>query len=277
MKKGLSLKANRKRKVFLALFLAALTLLLALPLVMSHEKAVVEKTQAIPVLGFHHIVSDEDKIRSMPFDTWSASISSFEKQMKYLYDNGYTTITADEYYDWYTGKKEFNNKTVLLTFDDSYYSTVELAKPVLEKYSFKAAVFVIGKSIPKEAFEYSPPSKEHIPLEKLKDDDTLNFYSHFYGLHKKTEGEALINTYSAEDIKTDLQKAETAVSVDYVAYPYGIYTDIAAEALEESSVKLAFSYSQHSPSNRNEDRYKLSRYSVNAYTPMFLYRYYLNK
>ena len=91
---------------------------------------------AIPILAYH------DVLENPKFDT-DISIKNFEKQMKYLYDNGYKTLSLDELYEWKKGK-EIVGKKVIITFDDgkeSFYTTVA---PILEKYDMKAIVFVVG-------------------------------------------------------------------------------------------------------------------------------------
>ena len=235
-----------------------------------------ENAQSVPVLGYHHLAADADKWRTYPFDPWTSSLSSFERQMQYLYENGYQTISLDDFYAWYKGEKSLDNKTVLLTFDDSYYSTVALAKPILQKYGFQASVFVIGKSIPAEMTEYAAPEKSHIPAPLLKSDATLQFYSHFYDLHRKINGVYAVHAYEQPAILTDILRAGKEVSTDYMAYPYGEFNDRAQTACRQAGVRLAFSYNQWSDAQRTDGCYALPRYSVHAYTPMFLFRHFLN-
>lgn len=244
---------------------------------MGSESPYKETATSIPVLGYHHLASDEDKRSQWMLDPWTSSLSTFEKQMKYLYEHGYQTISLDDLYAWYCGEKEFSNKTVVLTFDDSYYSTVALAKPILETYGFQASVFVIGKSIPEVMSAYDAPSKQHIPKELLKDDETLSFYSHFYHLHRKIDGEYAIHTYDTQALHDDIQEAGKTVSTDYMAYPYGKYDEKIFPILAAEQVDLAFTYHDYRNVRRNDAPYCLPRYSINAYTPMFLFQWYVNR
>ena len=72
----------------------------------------------IAILGYHNIVSDEQKENEYKTDIYSMSLSKFEKQMAYLYEQGYHTLTLDELYDWYYNNKEIPKKSVVITFDD---------------------------------------------------------------------------------------------------------------------------------------------------------------
>lgn len=41
--------------------------------------------------------------------------------MKYLYINGYKTISSEEFYHWYYGEIDYYGKTLMITIDDGYY------------------------------------------------------------------------------------------------------------------------------------------------------------
>ncbi|HIR15411.1 polysaccharide deacetylase family protein [Massilicoli timonensis] len=267
----------KKRDRILIGCLLVLLLLVISIMWMSREKPLAEKTDRIAILGYHHLAEDGDKYREYLFDPWTATLSSFERQMRYLKENGYHTISLDELYEWYEGKRELDSKAVVITFDDSYYSTYELAKPILEKYGFEASTFVIGYSIPYDYEKWDPPSKAHIPYDLLQDDRTMRYYSHFYHLHRKIEGTYAVNVYSEKELIEDIKAAKEAVSTDYMAYPYGKYNDAVKAALRREKVKLAFSYHQYHKMKRSDDAYELPRFSINAYTPMFLFRWYLNQ
>lgn len=268
---------KRKRMCKAVILLLSLLVVTVISCGMAKEKPRREIAASIPVLGYHHLAEDAEKFSSWLFDPWTSSLSAFEKQMQYLFDNGYKTISLDDFYAWYKGEKQFDNKTVVLTFDDSYYSTVALAKPVLEKYGFQATVFVIGGSVPDVDTGYQAPSKQHIPLALLQSDETLQYYSHFYCLHRKIGNAYAVDAYTQDELCADIRQARQTASTDYMAYPYGKYNETVQAALKQEGVRLAFSYNQMHDACRTENPYALSRYSVNAYTPMFLFRWFLNR
>ena len=83
----------------------------------------------------YHRVVDDEKYAGV-YDT-HVTLENFEKQMKYIKDNGYETITfediANEEY-----KNRFNNKKyVVITFDDGYKDNLKNALPILKKYNLK--------------------------------------------------------------------------------------------------------------------------------------------
>ena len=82
-----------------------------------------------------------DKIPVFIFHSFEPE--SFEEQLKYLNENEYKTLSADEYVDILEGKKEAEENSILLTVDDARISFWIYGFPLLKKYKMKAALFVI--------------------------------------------------------------------------------------------------------------------------------------
>jgi peptidoglycan/xylan/chitin deacetylase (PgdA/CDA1 family) len=72
---------------------------------------------------------------------WPAELSvtprSLSEQVEYLVERGYRAITFSE-----AALEEISGKAVAITFDDAYASTVELARPILDRFGVRATVFV---------------------------------------------------------------------------------------------------------------------------------------
>ncbi|MEL7598058.1 MAG: polysaccharide deacetylase family protein, partial [Clostridiaceae bacterium] len=102
------------------------------------------KTQGgVPVLMYHSIGYEKDNPVRLP-------VENLEKQMKYLKDNNYTTLSLDELYDYFENNKPIPEKSIVLTFDDGYLDNYTKLYPVLKKYGLKGTIFVITKAIDKE-------------------------------------------------------------------------------------------------------------------------------
>jgi peptidoglycan/xylan/chitin deacetylase (PgdA/CDA1 family) len=81
--------------------------------------------------------------------------TSFEKQIRYLVENNYHTLKADELYGIVTEKKRFKQKAVVLTFDDGLRSLRCVAYPLLKKYGLSAISFIVPFRLDVEAEKYS--------------------------------------------------------------------------------------------------------------------------
>lgn len=74
----------------------------------------------------------------------SAQFPLFEKQLQFLNENGYKTLTADELYERSIDKRyENNGKEIAITFDDGMASVWTVAYPLLEKYEHKIISFIL--------------------------------------------------------------------------------------------------------------------------------------
>ncbi len=99
----------------------------------------------IPVLVYHHVRTQEGWAKS----TWSWKMTvtpqTFEKQMQWLVDKNYTTITLDEAVAAIRGETWLPEKPVVITFDDNNLSQYDVALPIMEKHGQKAVFYLIAK------------------------------------------------------------------------------------------------------------------------------------
>lgn len=116
--------------------------------------------------------------------------------MKLLQEKGYHSITLDDVYAWKQGKKKLDAKSVVITFDDGFYSTTKFAQPVLKRYGFTGSVFVIGSAIDEHHGPYKPSIRQHASHADMKDEQVLQYYSHSYNLHHKDKNGFRINQLS---------------------------------------------------------------------------------
>ena len=86
----------------------------------------------IPILLYHSISNDNSEM--------SLNVNFFERQIKYLKNNGYTSINFDEI-------DQSVKKQIIITFDDGYKDVLVNALPILKKYDFKATCFFVTNLI----------------------------------------------------------------------------------------------------------------------------------
>lgn len=224
----------------------------------------------VPILGYHGVVSDEEKEEKYASNPYFMSESEFETQMKYLYDNEYQCLTMQDVNDYYHQKITVSKKSVCLTFDDGYKNFNTIVKPILEKYNLRAICFVIG-------YKTTINKSLYLSQEDLKADEYVEYYSHSYDLHHIAHipYQKLIETLTVEEIAEDFDKNEGIVSTDYFAFPYGVSCKNAETYLKSSSVKLAFGYNQNRTMTPKDNQYLLPRYLVFSHIPMFLFQWWI--
>ncbi len=96
----------------------------------------------VPILMYHYISAapnPQDRIR------YSLSVppEMFEAQLKLLRDNGFTTITLRDLYEYLAVGAPLPDKPIILTFDDGYVDNYTHAFPLLQKYGMTGTFFVL--------------------------------------------------------------------------------------------------------------------------------------
>src|SRR5690606_22730628 len=103
-----------------------------------------ETVHNIPVLMYHHVTNRGGFL--------DVSARQFERQIKWLAENGYTALSADGFAAFLNGGAT-PEKSVVLTFDDGDLDNWGYAHRILKRYGMKAVLFVatglIGTGAPR--------------------------------------------------------------------------------------------------------------------------------
>jgi len=78
----------------------------------------------------------------------SVEPEGFGRRLDYLADNGYVTLSAEEYFQFLLGGRAAPERAVLLTFDDGRGSLWSVAAPLLERHRMKGVVFLVPGRTP---------------------------------------------------------------------------------------------------------------------------------
>ena len=84
----------------------------------------------IAVLCYHNIGTKEEKGRFKGEQEWTIEVDNFEEQLQMLKKHKYKTLTLKEFYDWKQGKIKLPYKSVLITFDDGFFSNYNYSFPL---------------------------------------------------------------------------------------------------------------------------------------------------
>ncbi|MDI3269737.1 MAG: polysaccharide deacetylase family protein, partial [Bacillota bacterium] len=95
----------------------------------------------VPILMYHQI---GDPPPDHPWPDLYVSRETFAAQLDWLEEKGFHPLTLKEVLSaWHEGRALPPNP-VVITFDDGYASTVEVALPLLQQHSFQATLFLQG-------------------------------------------------------------------------------------------------------------------------------------
>lgn len=180
----------------------------------SAPPPVVSGNQAkVPVL-FYHYIGNNPNSADLQRDILSITPDKFTEQMKYLKENGYTTISYDTLYAALSGNATLPAKPVILTFDDGYIDFYYNAYGILRAYGLSATVFVPTGLVGKPAYLTWDMIKE------MYGSGVISFGAHsvhHYHLSSLSPDMVYQEVYES---KKDLQD-HLGLNINYMAYPYG--------------------------------------------------------
>lgn len=238
-----------------------------------------EAAAKVPVLSYHHIVSREDLSESHyikgKLNPMVVLKEDFEKQMAYLKEKGYTSLTLSELYDFLARKKDVPAKSVVITFDDGYKDNYVEAYPILKKYNFTAVSFIITGYVTSKLHPYVPEEIQYLSLHEIERGcDVFDYQSHTYNLHQREKNRfnqdaSFLLTKEADQIEKDLRTSIRQLDgrKKAFAYPYGEYTPNTINSLINLGFRMAFTVEKKA-AERGDRIYEIPRLPVVAETTM---------
>ncbi|MCK4463555.1 MAG: polysaccharide deacetylase family protein [Candidatus Omnitrophica bacterium] len=169
----------------------------------------------IPILIYHSIEPEGSKRIYEGERFYNATPEMFRKQMRYLKENGYNTITIDKLMRSATDY-ELPDKPIMLTFDDGHISHYETVLPILKEFGFTAAFFLVVNDIGKK---YRVNWKQSKTLK----DSGMDIGSHGMN-HKILDGSSYFNLVS--ETKSSKIILEDTLRMNILAFsiPRGVYS-----------------------------------------------------
>ncbi len=108
----------------------------------GREGLVARSPEKIKVLMYHRVVEGHTPLPDEREFCIEAKV--FRNHLRILEKMGFTTITFEDYHLYQEGKLNLPKKPIIVTFDDGYRDTYEIAYPVLKEFGMRAVVFVLG-------------------------------------------------------------------------------------------------------------------------------------
>lgn len=238
----------RKFKICLSVFMMALTIIMPLQIASGAESTT---GIDLPVIMYHHINKNPKYLNN-----YTVSPDEFRRDLEYLKDNGYQTVSASQLIGFTQGKEQLPEKPIMLTFDDGFESFLVYALPLLEEYGMTAIIALVG-----EYTDNASASDDHNvnysyltwqQLEEVSNSPYAEIAVHTYGMHS-LGGRSGCKIKKGEDIhhfktefNNDLEKIETelcdnlGLKSHIFAYPFGMYCKEAKEVLIERQYQVVF-------------------------------------
>jgi peptidoglycan/xylan/chitin deacetylase (PgdA/CDA1 family) len=199
----------------------------------------------------------------------------FEKQLQYLKNNGYQTISIKQ---MVSGKNESSlpAKPVIITFDDGTLDFWEYGYPLLEKYGFKASIFVVTDAVGKKSTwdqHIGEPARDLMNWDQLRKLHSCGYeicsHSASHRPFQDLETEELVRELN--DSKETIKK-HLGIFPDIFAYPKGLYKPVHKELVKKSGYIAACAVILHWKDLLSADKFEIKRMTIRGTESMLQFR-----
>ncbi|MGL5123930.1 MAG: polysaccharide deacetylase family protein [Fusobacteriaceae bacterium] len=242
-----------------------------------YEKSyVLKKKKEMPIIMYHRIIDGKEEEKGV-HGTYTLK-KDFEKQLKYLVNNNYETVTfkdlkSEKY------KERFNKgKTkIILTFDDGYEDNYRNVFPLLKKYNCKAVIYIMGEGdYNKWDAEYEPNPETRFNLmntEMIKEMHQSGLVE--FGVHTMTHPR--LDTLSSEEIRYEIGESKRIIeeklgekTVSF-SYPYGDFNEVVKEITKEFKFEFVVA-TDNGPLTFSEDMLEIRRIGLFSTNKLFNFK-----
>ncbi|MCE5285247.1 MAG: polysaccharide deacetylase family protein [Pelosinus sp.] len=185
--------------------------------------------RSVPILLYHKVGQDNDSL--------TVSTERFSKDMEYLAQHGYHTLSLDDIRCRLTNElAPMPNKPVFITFDDGYLDNYTNAFSILEKYNLKASFYIITGII---------GQKNRVTAAQIREMDAAGM-----GIGSHTVTHRSLGELQPEEAMGELSQSKAVLeqmlgkNVDFIAYPCGSYQHSTLQLVHKCGYKAGFSVRQ---------------------------------
>ena len=201
----------------------------------------------VPILLYH-------RFGPVVADSMTVTTPVFESHLKYLHEAGYKIMPLRELLGMYFGSGDpADSRCVALVADDAHISVYTTALPLLKKYNAHMTLFVYPSAVSNASYAMTWDQ-----LRELKATGFFDFQSHTYWHPNfKKERERLAPVEFEKLVHMQFTKSreklerELGVTVDLLAWPFGIYDPWLMAKAAEAGYIAAFTIDRHALSRED--------------------------
>ena len=203
----------------------------------------------LPVIMYHSIHEGASA-------EYSVTPQQIESDLKYLKDNGYNSVSAQQLVDYTYSRGELPEKPVMITLDDGFYNNFCYLVPLLEKYDMKAVISVVGEFV-----DSASQRDAHMPeysyltwddISEMSRHSCIEIGNHTYAMHSTDlrKGSSKLSYETPEQYSEilfqDINKLQNLLETNSgvipvsFAYPFGYISRESIPILKKSGIKATF-------------------------------------
>lgn len=188
----------------------------------------------LPILTYHHIQPESQAVEKKQ-TSLSVDSGTFDQQMAYLIQKGYTPIFANELINALLTHSQLPGKPIMITMDDGYADNAAYALPVLQKYGIKANLMLASGLV-----GGNPDMLTWDQVNQMKGSGLIYFTNHTWSHYSIGNGPQS-KIESEIDVAQGQIQRYTGQTVNVFTYPYGSFSNNAIQTLQRKGYIGAFS------------------------------------
>ncbi|MGE6295328.1 polysaccharide deacetylase family protein [Aeromonas media] len=238
-----------------------------------YQDAVVETLRReMPVIMYHRFIEQESE--KGVHGTW-LPIVMFEKHLKLMKWLGYETLTFADLADkGFIHRLQYGKKFLMITVDDGYRDNLTRMLPLLEKYGYKAVVYIVtGED--HNRWDVEHPTHPDKPVALMNGDEISALVASGHveiGGHTLTHPRlsTLAPEQQAQEIRANKERLERLLGQPLLsfAYPYGDLNESAKAEACAAGYRYAVA-TNSGPRAMHRDPFQIRRIAIFPRTDMF--------
>jgi len=179
----------------------------------------------IPILLYHHVHPDPPSL-----NYW-IDAENFEDQMQVLSDLGYQTVTPTQLRQAILQGLQLPPKPVIITFDDGNEDNYQYAFPIMQKFGFIGAAYIVANRLDADGF---------LSAEQLKEMAAVGWEIGSHSMTHADLADVTANKLREEILDSRLRlEREIGVQVRSFAYPFGSFVSTLGSKVENYGYRTA--------------------------------------
>ena len=184
----------------------------------------------------YHSISEH--IGKEKHNKWRVKPEDFEKQMNWFYKNNWKSFTISEL----VSLDKIPEKSFVITFDDGFEDNFTNALTILQKYNFKATIYLVPNQKTNHWEEKNTSVLSNLlnneQILQMQNSELIEFGSH-------TLSHVNLSTITDEQLLNELKKSKEEVEniikkeCEAFAYPYGKFDEKIVSFVKEVGYKNA--------------------------------------
>jgi peptidoglycan/xylan/chitin deacetylase (PgdA/CDA1 family) len=213
----------------------------------------------VPILMYHRVAPDRRDAR------YTVSPENFFRQMEFLHGQDYRVVDLDGLLDALDGKRSLPPRSMVLTFDDGFLDTVEYACPILKRFKYTAAFFLVSGLMGKSNEWMQRNGARGCAL--LGWSEARSLLSQGFTLGSHSVSHPKLPDIDPASARREIEESKRALEdrlaapIRFFAYPHGLFNATVQEFARAAGYAAACS-TRAGFNNLSVDRFALRRLDV---------------